>query len=64
MAEQNIPFDTSKIIRCGTTEYMNLLKQADPSLQGRLDALEMKIQAYIKINNPPPPPPPKGGAIG
>lgn len=46
------PFDTSKIIRCGTTEYMNKLKAADPSLAGRLNDYESKLQDSIKASNP------------
>lgn len=56
----NPPFDVNTIIRCGTTEYMNMLKASDPTLQGRLDDFEAKMQEYIKIINPPPPP--VGGA--
>jgi hypothetical protein len=46
------PFDRSLISRCGTTEYMEKLKLADPSLQGRLNDFESQVQAYIKKNNP------------
>lgn len=47
-----IPFDRSKIIRCGTTQYMNKLKRADPSLGGRLDEYETHIQEHIKASSP------------
>lgn len=48
----NKPFDTSNIIRCGTTQYMNKLKAADPSLSGRLNDYESKLQESIKASNP------------
>ena len=51
MANGNTPFNTSTIIRCGTTEYMNKLKAEDPTLEGRLDAFELQAQQYIKTNN-------------
>lgn len=53
MADQPlIPFNVSKIIRCGTTEYMNMLKKADPKFQERLNQYENQLQAYIRIINP------------
>lgn len=55
MAAINHPFNPATVIRCATTEYMNRLKQADPSLQGRLDAYELRIQEFIRRNNNPTP---------
>lgn len=53
MADQPLtPFDTAKIIRCGTTEYMNMLKKADPQFEQRLNDYENQLQAYIRIINP------------
>jgi hypothetical protein len=46
------PFDRSQIKRCGTTEYMEKLKSADPSLKVRLDDFEVQVQQYINKNNP------------
>lgn len=40
------------VIRCGTTEYMNALVEANPSLKGRLQAYEQQTQEWIKANYP------------
>lgn len=46
-----IPFNTSIIIRCFTTEHMNKLVAQDPELRTRLNTYEAQLQAEIMRMN-------------
>ncbi|MFH1005111.1 MAG: M43 family zinc metalloprotease [Bacteroidota bacterium] len=55
LAYQNIyaqSVNSSGAKRCGTTEYIELLKQQDPGLEARMAKIEADIQAWLK-NSPP-----------
>ncbi|MFH0896383.1 MAG: M43 family zinc metalloprotease, partial [Bacteroidota bacterium] len=55
LASQNIyaqSINSSGVKRCGTTEYIELMKKQDPGLEARMEKMEAELQAYLK--NPLP----------